>query len=743
VPLLHNFFPGGEFERKYTKANSSMRKTLWSSAQVIQLTLLLGACGGCAPSSPAQVALNLTVTPTSLNLGSVPVSTPSAAQMVTGTNNSTGSITVDSIATSSPFASTGITLPATLNSGQSLTLFVTFTPASSGAATGTLTVTSTAGNSPVTVALAGTGTSSSATVNINPGMDIPSVVSANPAGTTFVILPGVYRTQEINPKDGDIFIGQTACAPPNTPCPAILNGSELLTSFQFDGTNYFVTGQTQQGFVSIKTAQCETGWEACIYPEDLYFDNVPLQHVTTLAAVAPGKWFFDYTNHIIYFRDNPAGHTVETSVTPLAFTAGPANNLTVQYLTIEKFAVPVLQGAVEGSNTGFCPPTAGVGWVVRNNEISLNHSNAVRACFGWQVLNNYSHDNGDFGMAMGVGGGNPDGTGTLASNILIQGNEISHNDYARVMPAFGAGGIKGARTRGLIFRGNYVHDNHGPGLWTDISNYDGLYDNNTIADNDDSGAFHEISYGATVMRNNKLLRNAYNVPANGSGGFRTNLFSSTSQGVEAYCNTIEVSATGGNAMVILASDRGSDASPPSTKYISSGNYFHHNTVSWDGSGNLGAVGGVNYDTTGQPNFYTVNPGFDYNEYHLPSLSNSTFQWAGNSAKTFAQFQAAGMDTHGTADTQNTASVPNVTMTSPADGSTVSGAVSVTGNVQDTSGISKVDFYVDWSLQSTATSNPFNFGWNTSGVLAGPHTLAAMAYNINGIRACYGVTVKVQ
>lgn len=717
---------------------------------MILFGVLLAGCGGGAGSNRVQVPPNpvaptsLNLAPTSLNLGSVPVSTPSAAQIVTLTNDSSGSITVSAITTSGPFASTGITLPATLNSGQSLTLYVTFAPTASGAATGTLTITSTAGNSPTAVTLAGTGTSSSTTVDINPGMDIPSVVSANPAGTTFVIHPGVYRMQEINAKDGDIFIGQTACAPPATSCPAILNGSELLTSFQFDGTNYYVTGQTQQGLVSITSSQCETGWEGCVYPEDLYFDNVPLQHVTTLAAVAPGTWFFDYANHIIYFRDNPAGHTVETSVTPTAFTAGPANNITVQYLTIEKFAVPVPQGAVEGSNTGFSSPTAGADWVVRNNEIRLNHSNSVHACFGWQVLNNYLHDNGDFGMNGGTGGGNPDGTGTLPSNVLIQGNEISHNDYAHVKRGFGAGGMKGVRTRGLIYRGNYVHDNHGPGLWTDISNYESLYDNNTIADNDDSGAFHEISYGATVMRNNKVLRNAYTDPASGSGGFGTNLFSSTSQGVEAYCNTIEVSATGGNAMVILASDRGSDSLPPKTKYISSGNYFHHNTVSWNSSGNLGVVGGVNYDTTGQPNFYTVNPGFDYNQYHLPSLSNAAFQWAGNSATTFAQFQAAGMDTHGTADTQNTASVPNVTITSPADGSTVSGTVSVTGNVQDTSVISMVELYVDWALQSTVTSsNPFNFNWSTSGVSAGPHTVAAMAYNTGGIRACYAVRLNVQ
>src|SRR6202162_6236259 len=193
-------------------------------------------------------------------------------------------------------------------------------------------------------------------------------------------------------------------------------------------------------------------------------------------------------------------------------------------------------------------------------------------------------------------------------------------------------------------------------------------------------------------------------------------------------------------MSILAADRGNDAFSPNTKYISLGNYFHHNTVSWDSNGNLGVVGGTNYDTTGQPNFFTVNPGFDYNQYHLPSFSSGIFRWAGNYSQTFAQFQALGQDTHGTADIQNTASVPSITITSPADQSSFANSVTVAATASDTSGISKVEFYVDWNLQSTVTSSPYNFNW-TNGAI-GSHTVAAMAYNNAEIRACYAVTLQV-
>jgi len=84
---------------------------------------------------------------------------------------------------------------------------------------------------------------------IYPGQDIPSIVSASPAGTTFVITPGKYRlTRAILPKDGDSFMGQTVCAPPATACPAIISGSvEIGPQAVFDGTNYRVVNQTQHG----------------------------------------------------------------------------------------------------------------------------------------------------------------------------------------------------------------------------------------------------------------------------------------------------------------------------------------------------------------------------------------------------------------------------------------------------------------------------------------------------------------
>ncbi len=586
-----------------------------------------------------------------------------------------------------------------------------------------------------TVAYAGT------TVQIYPGADIPAVVEANPAGTTFVIHPGTYRVGIITPKTGDSFIGSTSCAPPTTACPAILNGSRLLTSFQKTGTYYYATNQTQNNAVTIPSSKCQPmlpgyplAYPGCIYPEDLYFDGVPLVHVTSLANVGTGTWFFDYATNTIYFYDNPAGHTVEASVVPNAFSYGPANDVTIEGLTIEKYATPVMGGAIGGNLVGwFGSPTQGVNWVVKYNEIELNHADGITLSFGWQVLHNYIHNNGDLGIGGAIGGGNSDGSGTLSSNVLIEGNEIAYNNFSHVSPHFGAGGAKNLYTRNLVYRGNYSHDNQGSGFHLDTYNYNALYDNNISENNTEQGIFHEVSYGTTV-RNNHLIGNGYIHPTGSFWLYGANLLSSTSQNMDAYCNTVEVSAQGGNGMDVIAQPRTEDI-------VSQGNTFHHNTVVFEG--NSGVTGGARASKTeaGETNFFGLNS-FDYNTYHLPELSRKAFAW-NDDFNTFAEFQAAGQETHGSADTNYQATIPSVSITSPADQTTVSGTVPISATATDSSAISQVSFYVDWTLSKTETASPFTFNWNTSNVAAGSHVVTAMAYSSNGTRACYAVTLNVK
>jgi len=75
--------------------------------------------------------------------------------------------------------------------------------------------------------------------------------------------------------------------------------------------------------------------------------------------------------------------------------------------------------------------------------------------------------------------------------------------------------------------------------------------------------------------------------------------------------------------------------------------------------------------------------------------------------------------------------PTVSITSPTEGSKVSGNISVLVKATDNVSVSRVEFYVDGALQSTSTASPFSMNWNTRKVKAGTHTLQCKAYDSVG------------
>jgi hypothetical protein len=591
--------------------------------------------------------------------------------------------------------------------------------------------------------------SQSAIVNISAGQDIPSIVAAAPAGTTFIIAAGTYRlTAAIIPKNGDTFVGQTPCAPPATACSTILTGSTVIgTQAKFNGTNYEVTGQTQQGAIAVPIdgeVLCDANWQGCIYPEDLFFDGVPYKHLNsaTLPVIGAGQWWFDYTNHIIYFHDNPTGHTVETSVLNNAF-GGSANYVTIQYLTLRGFADMYPVGTI-AVNQGRNAPTMGANWTVQYNEVLLNHGFGVRVNYNMHIVDNYLHNNGQTGIGGGIGTTSATNTESMNSGILIQNNLITYNDYAHFNPDFGAGGIKTGSTSGIIIRGNTIQHNEGSAVHFDDNSQNELLDGNIITDNTDSdGVNQEIGYGTSAYRNNIVLRNGAQV---NEQYFTGQLTAHASAGVSMYCNTMEVPAGPGvSGAVIAAANRGNSSYPPYQYLVATANSFHHNTVIWD-NGATGSTGYWQDDAAHQPDFFADNGVPDYNTYHTASSSQAAFVYDNNNSQnnravSFASYQATGAESHGSADANNTSGYPTVAITSPLDQASYSSSVGIAAAASDASGISKVEFYLDWALKSTVTAAPFNF--TLTGASAGQHTVAAMAYSNAGIRSCYAITVNAQ
>ncbi len=111
-------------------------------------------------------AAQLTVSPANLSFGSVTVgNTGTKAATITASG---ASVTVSAASLgSSLFSISGITLPLTLNAGQSASFDVLFTPQSGGTFASTLNFASTAVDSPTAEALGGSGVEPAYTVNLS------------------------------------------------------------------------------------------------------------------------------------------------------------------------------------------------------------------------------------------------------------------------------------------------------------------------------------------------------------------------------------------------------------------------------------------------------------------------------------------------------------------------------------------------------------------------------------------------
>ncbi len=101
----------------------------------------------------------LAANPTSDGFGSVQVgSTKSVYQTITNSGGTSVSLSQASV-TGTGFSTSGLTLPATLNPGQSLSFTASFSPKATGSVTGSISITSNASNPSLAIGLSGTGTS--------------------------------------------------------------------------------------------------------------------------------------------------------------------------------------------------------------------------------------------------------------------------------------------------------------------------------------------------------------------------------------------------------------------------------------------------------------------------------------------------------------------------------------------------------------------------------------------------------
>jgi hypothetical protein len=176
-----------------------------------------------------------------------------------------------------------------------------------------------------------------------------------------------------------------------------------------------------------------------------------------------------------------------------AFTQEAAD-VVIRGLTIRGFVPPVNEGVVNHDS--------GPRWVIEGNVIEDNDGAAMMAGVGQQVRGNCLRNNGQYGINAYRPGG--------LADLVVEGNEITGNntdDWESQEPGCGCtGGAKFWAVDGADIRDNWVHHNHGAGLWADTNNNDFVIEGNLIEDNEAEGLFYELSYNL-VLTGNTFRRN--------------------------------------------------------------------------------------------------------------------------------------------------------------------------------------------------------------------------------------------
>lgn len=434
-------------------------------------------------------------------------------------------------------------------------------------------------------------------VTVTPSDDVQKAIDTYPSGTTYCLAAGIYRLEApLQPKQGDALVGQQG---------TVLNGAKVLTGWRQHGSLWLAAGFLPPA-PSVH-GECIETEPTCTYAEDIFLDKRRLERVHSESEVTVGTAYADYRTNTIAIGDNPRGHLLEQAVAPSLISA-TVDNVTVANLVLEQAANEAQVAAVEARQSKpYKAGVAGSGWQIVNNEVRLNHGVGLGFADGATVTGNFIHHQGQLGFGAW-------GTGSVVSN-----NKISFNGGAGYSSEWEAGGGKSWLTEGQTLAHNEVHDNMGPGLWTDTGNIDTRYEYNKISGNWGAGIQHELSYDATI-RYNEISGNGRRhkgwaweagVQIQSSGGTRS---------IEIAYNVVKDNANG--ITLLDSGNRAGELPAPYGPHVVQNVWVHHNTITMSAGQMTGAV----MDTGDWDIFDKNSNRFDTNTYYLHSLSEPQFAW---------------------------------------------------------------------------------------------------------------------
>jgi len=412
--------------------------------------------------------------------------------------------------------------------------------------------------------------------------------------------------QSVQPKKGQQFYGEGK---------TILNGSRILTKFTRSGSHWVTS---EQKLANKRSGECGRKFPTCNFVEVVFINDKPLGRALQRDALAPGLFFYDASAGSLYLADNPQGKTVEVTMMEYAFWS-EASDVVIDNVIVEKYANPAQNGAIDAQ--------WGAGWQIRNCEVRLTGGWGIGVGPKTTVKNCKVHNNGQ----LGIGG--------AGDNIHIEGNTVYANNTRGFSHGWESGGIKNSRANDIIYRGNHVYDNRGPGIWCDGHCLRAIYEDNRVVRNDDAGIYHEISY-QTIIRNN-ILRN--NGRANEGWFWDADILIAGSEGAEIHNNRI-TSRKGACGIMLIDQGRLED---DGYLFKTRNNNVHSNVMKFVDAPCAGGISDVGRGHTNYEIIENGNNRFNRNTYRVPKGVNTfRFVWGKNENIDWSSFRELGQEANG-------------------------------------------------------------------------------------------------
>jgi len=371
-----------------------------------------------------------------------------------------------------------------------------------------------------------------------------------------------------------------------------------------------------------------------------------------------------------------------------------------------------------------------------NNPVTVFLSCTANGSFNGNVVN-------ATGQATGVLIRDGWSHNTFSNNIIHVNHAVDDGRGGIALVSGSSGGAPNFNT----FSNNTVIGDNSKALYHYIETYGNVYQNNVFISNSGAGSSFWDTTSSVGANRNVFLHNTF---VNRGSGPALNLFEGRSLRYTTFQDNIFQS----DSTNIITGDLSQRSG-----FIASNNLYHRRSgsVAFQGIGSFASW----VSATGDANSLSANPlfvNYTAGDYHLQSSSpargagtsgsdigalpfstvSCTESWSCGSwstcsnsiqTRTCTDANACGTIVNRPSLTQSCDSTaPTVTLTTPSNGATVNGTVSVSATASDAGGVAGVTFYANGiAIGSEDTSAPYTVSWNTTGIANGStRSLTAVA-----------------